>query len=196
MSGFDAVNHALTTLSTGGYSTHDASFGFFTNPAVEWIGIVFMLSGSLPFVTYIRTLRGKGPVLWRDSQVQTMLGIIVSASAVLVTVLWLGNGEPFFDDLRLVLFSVVSIVTTSGYVAADYQLWGPLSIGFFFLLAFVGGCTGSTAGGIKVFRFQVLWIVGRTQLRQLLQPHRITPASYGGRALPVDIAPSVLAWPP
>jgi trk system potassium uptake protein TrkH len=194
MSGFDAVNHALTTLSTGGYSTHDASFGFFTNPAVEWIGIVFMLSGSLPFVTYIRTLRGKGPVLWRDSQVQTMLGIIVSASAVLVTVLWLGNGEPFFDDLRLVLFSVVSIVTTSGYVAADYQLWGPLSIGFFFLLAFVGGCTGSTAGGIKVFRFQVLWIVGRTQLRQLLQPHRITPASYGGRALPVDIAPSVLAF--
>ena len=74
MSGFDAVNHAMTTLSTGGYSTHDASFGYFANPAVQWAGIVFMLSGGLPFVAYIRTLRGKQPVLWHDSQVQTMLG--------------------------------------------------------------------------------------------------------------------------
>ena len=84
MSGFDAVNHAMTTLSTGGYSTHDASFGYFANPAVQWAGIVFMLSGGLPFVAYIRTLRGKQPVLWRDSQVQAMLGILAAASAVLV----------------------------------------------------------------------------------------------------------------
>ncbi len=194
MSGFDAVNHAMTTVSTGGYSTHDASFGFFTNSAVQWIGIVFMLSGSVPFVAYIRTLRGREPVLWRDGQVRTMLGIVLVAVAALLAVLWIGDGKPFFDSLSLALFNVVSIVTTTGYAAADYQLWGPLSVGVFFLLTFVGGCTGSTAGGIKVFRFQVLWIVGQSQLRHLLQPHRMAPMSYGGRVLPDDIAPSVLAF--
>ena len=194
MTRFDAINHAMTTLSTGGFSTRDASFAYFTSPAIQWTGIVFMLSGSLPFVAYIRTLRGREPFIWRDSQVRTMLGIMMAASAVLVAVLWLGNGSPFFDSLRLVLFNVVSVVTTSGYAAADYQLWGSLSVGIFFLLAFVGGCTGSTAGGVKIFRFQVLWIVGQAQLRHLLQPHRVAPISYGGRALPDDIAPSVLAF--
>ncbi|HEX9792113.1 MAG TPA: TrkH family potassium uptake protein [Kiloniellales bacterium] len=194
MNGFDAVNHAMTTLATGGYSTHDASFGYFANPAVQWVGIVFMLAGGLPFVAYIRTLRGKQPVLWRDSQVQAMLGILAAASAVLVGLLWIVGGQPLLDSLRLVLFNVISIVTTTGFVSTDYQSWGPLSAGVFFLLAFVGGCTGSTAGGIKVFRFQVLWIVGQAQLRQLLQPHRMTPATYGGRILPDDIAPSVLAF--
>jgi trk system potassium uptake protein TrkH len=194
MSGFDAVNHAMTTLSTGGYSTHDSSFGFFTSPAVQWAGIVFMLGGGLPFVAFIRTLRGKQPVLWHDSQVQTMFGLLAVASAVLVILLWLGGDQPFFQSLRLVLFNVVSIVTTSGYATSDYQLWGTLAIGVFFLLTFVGGCTGSTAGGIKIFRLQVLWIVGQAQLRQLLQPHRMAPATYGGRTLPDDIAPSVLAF--
>jgi trk/ktr system potassium uptake protein len=194
MSGFDALNHAMTTLSSGGFSTHDTSFGYFSSPAIQWIGIVFMLSGSLPFVAYIRTLRGRAPYIWQDSQVQTMLGIMGTASAVLVAVLWLGTDSPFFETLRLVLFNIVSIVTTSGYAANDYQLWGPFAVGLFFLLAVVGGCTGSTAGGIKIFRFQVLWIVGRAQLRHLVQPHRIVPTSYGGRALPNDIAPSVLAF--
>ena len=194
MSGFDAVNHAMTTLSTGGYSTHDASFGYFANTAVQWVGIVFMLSGGLPFVAYIRTLRGKQPVLWRDSQVQTMLGILAAASVVLVALLWITDGQPLLDSLRVVLFNAISILTTTGYASTDYQLWGPLSVGVFFFLTFVGGCTGSTAGGIKVFRFQVLWIVGRTQLRHLLQPHRIATATYGGRILPDDIAPSVLAF--
>jgi len=194
MSGFDAINHAMTTLSTGGYSTHDASLGYFTNPAVHWIGIVFMLSGGLPFVAYIRTLRRKKPAVWGDSQVQTTLGIVLAASAILVVWLWLGNDRPFFESLRHVLFNVVSIMTTTGFVSTDYERWGPLAVGVFFLLTFVGGCTGSTAGGIKVFRFQVLWIVLRAQLRQLLQPHRMAPMTYGGRSLPDDIAPSVLAF--
>jgi trk system potassium uptake protein TrkH len=194
MSAFDAVCHAMTALSTGGYSTHDASFGAYKRPAILIVATVFMVLGSLPFVAYIRTWQGKGMAIWQDSQVITLLGILVSVSAVIG--IWIAEVDhiPLLDSLILAAFHVTSIVTTTGFASTDYQLWGALPIGILFFLTFVGGCTGSTAGGIKIFRFQVLWLVTRAHLRRLLRPHIVVVPTYHGRLLDDDIATSVLAF--
>jgi trk system potassium uptake protein TrkH len=194
MSLFDAVNHAMTTVSTGGYSTHDASFAAFENPATQWVATVFMVSGALPFVAYIRTAQRWREPIWRDSQVRALIAFLAAFSVMAAAWYALSGGVGFAAALTLVAFNVTSIVTTTGYASADYQTWGALAVGAIFFLTFLGGCTGSTSGAIKVFRFQVLLIVARAYLLTLLRPNSVLIARYQDRALPDDIAPSVLAF--
>lgn len=194
MSAFDALCHAMTTLATGGFSTHDASFTAFGQPAIQWLAVLFMLLGSLPFVAYIRTLQRRQMPIWRDSQVRGFLAFVASASLAVTAWLAWTTGIPAVEALRLAIFNVTSIVTTTGYASADYMEWAGLAVGIFLFLTVVGGCTGSTAGGIKFFRHQVLWVVTRSHLRFLIRPHVVSVATYQGRALPDDIAPSVLAF--
>lgn len=194
MSNFDAINHAMTTLSTGGYSTHDASFGYFTNPATQWVAVVFMMAGALPFVMYIRFLKGDRLAFWTDPQAKSLL--LFSTAVILVMALWLVPHlhETVGDAIRESAFHVVSIITTTGYAAADYTLWGDAAIGLFFLLMFVGGCAGSTSGAIKIYRHQIIATVIRSQLLRLMGPHRIVRPSYGGNAIPADVPSAVLAF--
>ncbi|SLN10494.1 TrkH family potassium uptake protein [Oceanibacterium hippocampi] len=194
MSGFDAVNHAMATLSTGGYSTHDASFSYFVSPALHWTSIVFMLSGALPFVVYIRVLQGKRQAIWQDPQVRFLL--VMLAFVCVTMALWLTatNGVPIGRSLRLVTFNVVSVVTTTGFASADYSSWGPPAATAFFLLTFVGGCAGSTSGAIKIYRIRIALSVVRMQALKLITPSRIVPLTYGGRRLSDDAAYSVLAF--
>jgi len=194
MSFFDAINHAMTTVSTGGYSTHDVSFSAFQNPATLWISTLFMVLGALPFVAYIRTLQRWREPIWRESQVRGLVGFLVLFSLAASAWHAVSSGVSFVDALRLTLFQVTSIVTTTGYAAIDYETWGALATGMFFFLTFMGGCTGSTCGAIKIFRFQVLSIMARSYLANLLRPHSIKVARYQNRPLPDDIAPSVLAF--
>lgn len=194
MSLFDAVNHAMTTVATAGYSTHDASLGHFRDPAVHWVGIVFMASGALPFVLYINALRGNWWSLWADQQVRGFFRLIVLVSIVLAAWLWLANGETLADAIRLAAFNVTSIITTTGYSSADYAAWGGFPVGLFLLLIFVGGCTGSTSGAIKIFRHQVLILMAHEQLRRLVLPHGSFPRRYNRAHVPDDIIPSVLAF--
>ncbi len=194
MTSFDAINHAMTTLSTGGYSTHDVSFSAFTSPATHWIGTIFMVTGALPFVAYIRTMQRWREPIWRDRQVRALVGSLVVFSVSASAWYAVSSGVSFPEALRLTAFNVTSIVTTTGYASADYQTWGALATGMFFFLTFVGGCTGSTSGAIKVFRYQVLLIVARSYLLNLLRPNSVIVARYQQRALPDDIAPSVLAF--
>jgi len=194
MTAFDAINHAMTTVSTGGYSTHDVSFSAFENPATHWIATLFMLSGALPFVAYIRTVQRRREPIWRDRQVRALIGFLVVFSLLAGVWYALTSGVGYWEALRLTAFNVTSIVTTTGYASADYQTWGALAVGMFFFLTFVGGCTGSTSGAIKIFRYQVLLIVARSYLLNLLHPNSVIVARYRGRALPDDIAPSVLAF--
>lgn len=193
MSPFDAVNHAMTTLATGGYSTHDASFAYFANPAVHWLGTVFMMAGALPFVLYIKGVRGEPGALFRDQQVRGFGGILALAILALGASQWL-QGMPPADALRHAAFNVTSIVTTTGYASTDYTLWGDFAIGAFLLFTFIGGCTGSTAGAIKVFRHQLLLMMIREQMRRLYVPHLVYPRLYNGRQVPRDIIPSVVAF--
>ncbi len=195
MRAFDALCHALTTVSTGGYANYDASFGYFHSAPIEWIAIIFMLAGAFPFVAYITILKRQPVALWRDSQIRVLITLVVLVSLALGV--WLSRtqeGLAVSDGIRLAAFHVVSIVTTTGYVTTDYLLWGPPGVALFFLLTFAGGCTGSTAGGIKIYRFQVLWLLVRAHIQRLVRPSRVVTLRYGDRRLPEDVPSSVLAF--
>ena len=194
MTPFDAICHALATVSTGGFSTHDASFAYFNSPALDWAAVVFMISGALPFVVYIKAMRGGGLHMWRDAQVRGLAWFLLVTSLIMAMYLVLVRDLPFHDAFRLATFNVVSIVTTTGFVNTDYTTWGPFAIGVFFLLMFVGGCSGSTAGGIKIYRLQVAWLLTRGHLQHLISPNRIVTLLYNGRRLPEDVPFSVVAF--
>jgi trk system potassium uptake protein TrkH len=195
MSAFDALGHAMSTVSTGGFSTHDASFGYFQSPSLQWTGTLFMIAGGIPFVAYIRFVRGQHTALFNDVQIKAFLAFLAFVSISLG--IWLtstGQAQSLEEGLRLAAFNVVSIVTTTGFATADYTLWGSLAVGLFFALTFVGGCTGSTSGGIKIYRHQILWTAVQAYVRQLISPHRVDVLNYGGLHVTRDVQASVLAF--
>lgn len=194
MTAFDAVSHAMTTLSTGGYANYDASFGFYKQASIHWIACVFMIAGSLPFLAYIRVLQGDRSALLKNPQVRSLFVLLLLASMGLA--LWLNatKGIPLADAIRLTAFNVTSVVTTTGFATDDFNAWGPLAVAVFFVLMFAGGCTGSTSGSIKIYRHLILASTVRAHVRRLVHPRRVVQVTYGGRPLPADIAPSVLAF--
>ncbi|MDX1541872.1 MAG: TrkH family potassium uptake protein, partial [Geminicoccaceae bacterium] len=194
MNPFDAAAHAMTTIATGGYSTHDASISFFQNPAVEWIGIVFMILGALPFVLYIQATNGQVGALIRDSQVLWFLGIVLVASTLITLWLFLTSEHTTLDAIRHALFNTISMITGTGYASTDFGLWGAFPIAGLFFVMCIGGCTGSTTGGVKVFRFTVLYSVARGQVARLIRPHGVFLATFNGRPLPEAAAVSVMAF--
>lgn len=193
MEPFDAIVHALTSIATGGYSTSDASFGAWEANGIQWFATFFMLSGSIPFVLYVRGIAGEARAFW-DRQVITLL--VFLAAVVIGLGLWLTLSgqyeiEPAF---RHAAFNVVSVVSTTGYATTDYSAWGNAAIGVFFGLTFIGGCTGSTSGGIKIFRFEVMAMMLRTHFMRLLYPNGIFPRTYGHRKLDDEVVGSVVAF--
>ncbi len=192
MTPFEALAHGLTTVSTAGFSTSDHSMGNF-GPAAQWVGTVFMVAGGIPFVLYVRLLRGERDSL-RNSQVRIFLTVLAVAILGLTAWLLLSGRYGFEEAARLAAFNVVSVVTTTGYATADYSLWGNGAVGVFFWLMFVGGCTGSTTGGIKIFRFEVMGRVLRSHLRHLIYPKGVFQRMYAGRLLPDDVVASVVVF--
>ena len=194
MSGFDAMAHAMTTISTGGFSTHDASIGFFQESRIDVTATVFMIVGGLPFVLYLQALRGRPMNLWNDSQVRWFLAIVALGTGA-VTVWLASTGDTaFLNTLRRAAFNVVSIITGTGYATDDFSAWGPFPLVVLFFLMFVGGCAGSTTCGMKVFRFQVLYATAHCQMRHLLQPHGVFIPYYNKRPIPEDVTASVLGF--
>ncbi len=194
LSGFDAIAHAMTTIATGGYSTRDASVGHFANPAAEWIVVGGMIVGSLPFVHYLRAVRGDAAPMFRDSQVRWFLAIALAAAAGVALWLWLELGEAAADALRLGAFNTVSVLTGTGYSTADFGGWGGFPATLLLCLMFVGGCAGSTTCGIKVFRFQVLYAAARAQARRLLLPHGVFIPYYNRRPIPESVSEAVMGF--
>jgi trk system potassium uptake protein TrkH len=192
MSLFDAVAHAMTTLATGGYSTRDASFGGFS-AAAQWVGVLFMIAGALPFLLYVRAARGDWTV-FRDRQAQVMVLVLAVAAVVLSIWLHWHGARPLEEALRHAAFNVTSIVTTTGYASEDFAIWGPLAEAVFFYLMFIGGCTGSTSGAIKIFRFRVLFIVLRGHIYRRFLPHLVLQRTYDGKPLSVDVVEGVMAF--
>ncbi len=191
MNFFDAITHAMTTLSTGGYSNYDASFGHFQSSFLQWSATFFMLLGALPFAWYIRAMyRGQ----FASEQVSRM--IVGLAVVILGLSIWLvvALDVRFADALRLVAFNVISVVTTTGFATTDYTVWGPFAVASFFVLTAVGGCTGSTAGGVKAMRWIVLYRSVRAQIRQVYAPHGIFTTKYEGRVIDDDVASGVIAF--
>ncbi|MGH6946632.1 MAG: TrkH family potassium uptake protein [Kiloniellales bacterium] len=194
MSGFDALVHAMATVSTGGFANYDSSFGRFDSALIDSIAMVFMILGALPFMIYIRMARGDLAAPLRDSQVRNFLWLLTLTVVLLAFWVAASEGIPFLAALRYVGFNAISVATTTGFVNIDYGAWGGYATVAFFLLTFVGGCTGSTSGGIKMFRFEVMAILIRRQFGRLLVPHGVYPRSYNGRPLPEDVPSAVLAF--
>ena len=191
---FDAINHALTTVSTGGFSTHDASFGYFEDARLMWIATIFMLAGALPFVAFIRLARGRFGAFAGDIQMRGLI-VFLGVAIMLATLTRSVQAEtPFFQSLTSSAFHVVSVVTTTGYAGEDYQLWGPFAVGLFFILTFVGGCSGSTAGGVKIYRFQILGRLAAAHLSRIVSPNRVHPVLYHGRKVEDEVAFSILSF--
>jgi trk system potassium uptake protein TrkH len=195
MTGFDALNHALTTLPTGGYSTHDASFGYFQAPLLQWLGTLFMISGALPFTLYVTgfTANRWKPLL-KDAQVRLFLGSVVVATGGLTILLMSTLNEPFPDAVRLAIFNVVSVITTTGYATADYGQWGAFAAVIFFYLTFSGACAGSTTGGIKMLRVGVMIEIFSVYIKRLVYPNAVFPPTFNRREIEVEVMASVMVF--
>ncbi|MBL4786227.1 MAG: TrkH family potassium uptake protein [Cohaesibacteraceae bacterium] len=194
MTFLDAVIHGMTTVATGGMSSHDASIGYYDSVAIDSIAIFFMLFGSLPFILYIQFLRGMPDRLFSDSQVKTFFLFL----AVLIPIMWIYQSvqgiNSGVDGLRYAAFNVISIMTGTGYATTDYTLWGPLATGFFFILMFIGGCAGSTACGIKIFRLQVLFEDLKQHLNRIVFPHGVFVKRYNGAILHDGVSAAVMSF--
>jgi len=193
MTPFDALLHAFTTVSTAGFGTRDSSFIEFPAACLV-VGIVFMTIGAFPFVVFIRAVRGEPEAMWRSSQVRSLVAFLLAITLGLAIWLAAAREMPLQDALLHAAFNVVSIVTTTGYISLDYQIWGPFAALTFFFLTFVGGCTGSTTGGLKIFRFQLLWLLLRRVLHRLTLPHGVFRLRYEGRPLSDDVIESAVAF--
>ena len=188
---FDAITHAMTTLSTGGYSNYDASFGHFQSPFLQWAGTIFMLAGGLPFIWYIRIYtRGT----FRSEQVEAMFWSLVATIALLTAWLLWTTDLSLLTALRKVSFNVVSVVTTTGYATEDYLAWGPVAAVAFFLLTPVGGCTGSTAGGAKSMRWIIFARLTVDRIRSIHAPHRVSVTRFEGRPVSDDVLAGVMSF--
>jgi trk system potassium uptake protein TrkH len=190
---FNAVNHALTTISTGGFSTHDASFGEYQG-APEYVASVFMVLASLPFVRYVQLLAGSAQPLWRDSQVRVFLVVTVVLIVTVALFRLIVNDDNFFHALREATFNVTSIITGTGFASVDYQLWGAFPVALFFFIGLIGGCAGSTCCSVKIFRYQIVVIAIANQIRRIHSPHGVFQPKYEGRTLTEDVISSVTAF--
>jgi len=194
MNGFDALCHAMATISTGGFGTYDASLAYFNSATIESIAIVFMCAGSLPLLLYYQAFRGHGSVFWKDSQVRLFFLIVGGVTAIITLWLVTHTEMTLLTALRNALFTVVTIISTTGFVTVDYSAWGAFPLTVFFMLIVVGGCTGSTAGGIKVFRYQIFYQTAKAQIMRLLQPHGVFVPRYNRKPVSEEVSASVMSF--
>jgi len=194
MTPLNAVNHALTTMATGGFSTSNASIGAF-GPAIEMVVTVFMVLAGVNFALHFRLLRGKPLVMLRDAEFRFYIGLIVMATSLLAADLLINDDVGGLGNaLRLGVFQATAIITTTGFATANFDAWPDFSRTLLFLLMFVGGCAGSTGGSVKVVR--ILIVVKRLgqELKRIVQPHAVFPVRVGNRAIPEDIVNRVTTF--
>jgi len=194
MKWFDAICHAMGTVSTGGLSTKDLSIATFHSFYIELILMVFMIIGGTTFILFVKLWRQNYRAVWQDSQLRAYLSIICVASLLGAFWLMINQNIDFLDSLRHSSFAVISVITSTGYTTEDYSLWGSFPLVLFFLLSLIGGCTGSTTGGIKIFRFQVLFAVAISHMRQLRRPHGIYLPTYQSQKISENISTSVFTF--
>jgi trk system potassium uptake protein TrkH len=195
MTGFDALNHALTTISTAGFSTHDASLGFYAdNPAVLWVGIIFMFIGALPFsILILFAVRGRLDALG-DPQIRVFAAFCLVFVIAITVYLRVSTGVPLFEAFTHSAFNFVSIITTTGYASSDYTQWGTFAVACAFAATFLGGCSGSTTGGIKAYRFLITFELLANRLRRLVYPSTVLPVRYGDRPVDADLQSAVVLF--
>lgn len=191
---FDAVVHSMTTVATGGLSTRDASISSYESIPIDYIAITFMILGALPFLLYVQFLQGSFSALFRDSQVRAFLITLAMFVFIATMIQYLENIDEGEVAFRHALFSVVSVMTGTGYATADYGAWGHEAAALFFIITFIGGCAGSTSCGIKIFRFQVLFLDLKQHIKEILYPSGVFVKRYNGTILSDDVSASVMSF--
>ncbi|MDY8107545.1 TrkH family potassium uptake protein [Fulvimarina sp. 2208YS6-2-32] len=188
MTFFDAINHAMTTLSTGGYSTHDLSMGYFDSDAILIASTLFMILGALPFVLYIRAFLPRRFQLWSDPQIKVFLTICLVLTVAIAITRRIYNDSSLEEAFVSSAFNLVSVITTTGYASEDYTLWSNAAVGIIVFATFLGGCAGSTSGGIKANRLYILYKLVAQNFRRLVRPHSIVRLKYGNN----EVAPEAV----
>jgi len=192
---FDSVAHAMTTIATGGFSTYSSSIGYFQNPKIEIISIIFIILGSIPFIAYLKFVKGDKKIFFKDVQIKGLIYIFFISILLMFLYLLFSNKEfSFLENLRISTFNVVSILSGTGYVTTDFSLWGKFPLIFFLFLMFIGGCAGSTTCGIKIFRFQILGYFILNQIKKLVYPHGIFPMKYNNEKISNTFIYSIMAF--
>ena len=192
---FDSVCHAMTTIATGGFSTHNDSIGFFKNSKIEIIASLFIILGSIPFISYLKFSQGNRKIFFNDVQIKGLIYLLIISTAIMFLYLLFINFESsLIDKIRISSFNVISILSGTGYVTDDFGLWGKFSLVFFLFLMFIGGCAGSTACGIKIFRLQMLLIFLKDQIKKLIYPNSVIITKYNNQKISDDFIKSVIIF--
>jgi trk system potassium uptake protein TrkH len=192
---FDSVCHAMTTIATGGFSTHNDSIGFFKNSNIEIIASIFIILGSIPFISYLKFSQGNRKIFFNDVQIKGLIYLlIISTTIMFLYLLFINFESSLIDKIRISSFNVISILSGTGYVTDDFGLWGKFSLVFFLFLMFIGGCAGSTACGIKIFRLQMLLIFLKDQIKKLIYPNSVIITKYNNQKISDDFIKSVIIF--
>jgi len=195
MSVFDSIAHSMTTIATGGFSTHNDSIGFFKNSNIEIVASIFIVLGSIPFISYLKFARGNKSIFFQDVQIRGLLYLLsISIIIMFLYLLFINYESNFLEKIRISSFNVISILSGTGYVTDDFGLWGKFSLIFFLFLMFVGGCAGSTACGIKIFRLQMLLIFLKNQIKKLIFPNSIIITKYNNQKISDNFINSVIVF--
>ena len=192
MNFFDSITHSMTTIATGGFSNYNESIGYFNDISIETSSIIFIISGSLPFIAYIKFLNGDKSIFTSDIQIRTFFKIIIISVVILSIYLVSNNDVPF--NLRSIFFNVISILTGTGYVNAQFDNWGSFSLIIFLILMFIGGCAGSTTCGVKIFRVQILFLFISTQLKKIIYPKGIFVMKYDRNPIDNRFIASIISF--
>jgi trk system potassium uptake protein TrkH len=194
MSIFESICYSMGALSTGGIAIWNDSINHYNNFAIELIMVVFMIIGATPLFLFVKLWRGEWNALWKDNQSRTYYLILLGSSIITAFWLWNERGFDLFPAIRHSIFNIVSVATSTGYTSTNYVTWGGFPILLLLFLSIIGGCTGSTAGGVKVFRLQVLYAIAKTQIKQMLHPHGVFVPIYQNRHVSEAIVASVLTY--
>jgi len=194
MNYFDSLTHSMTTIATGGFSNYNDSIGYFNNALIEINAVVFIILGSVPFIAYIKYLNGDKKVFYKDTQINFFIKTIVVSVIIIFIFLLFNNSDSEIFLLRQVIFNVVSILTGTGYVTTNYSDWGGFPLIFFLVLMFIGGCAGSTACGLKIFRIHILYKFFVIQLKKYIYPRGIFVLKYGDSILNEKFISSIISF--
>ena len=192
MNTFDSITHSMTTIATGGFSNYNESIGFFNSFPIEISAMIFIILGSLPFIAYIKFLNGNRKIFISDIQIRTFLKIILISILILSIYLFLDKSSEL--NFRTVLFNVISILTGTGYVNAQFDNWGGFPLIIFIGLMFIGGCAGSTTCGIKIFRFQILYSFVLNQLKKIIYPKGVFVLKYNQSPVDDKFTASIISF--
>jgi len=192
---FDSIAHSMTTIATGGFSTYSNSIGYFQNPKIEIIAIIFIVLGSIPFIAYLKFVKGDQKIFFKDVQIKGLIYIFIVSVLLMLLYLLFNNKEySFGENLRISTFNVVSILSGTGYVTSDFSLWGKFPLIFFLFLMFIGGCAGSTTCGIKIFRLQILGHFVLNQIKKMVYPHGVFPLKYNNEKISNPFIYSIMTF--